>query len=83
MTAFDGVRTVLGSVLSLGDRTARLSMETPLLGAMAELDSMAVVSVIAGLEDRFGIEIADDEISADAFATVGSLAEFVAKKLGS
>jgi acyl carrier protein len=42
---------------------------------------MAVVSVITMIEDEFGIMIADDELSAELFATVGSLAEFVAQKL--
>jgi acyl carrier protein len=41
---------------------------------------MAVVGVIAALEDRFGIAIDDDDISASTFETVGSLADFVAQK---
>ncbi len=52
----------------------------PLLGSMPELDSMAVVAVITALEDHFGFEVDDDEISADTFATVGTLAAFVEEK---
>jgi len=47
-----------------------------LLGAIAELDSMAVVSVITTLEERLGLVIGDD-IDGQAFATAGSLTEFV------
>jgi acyl carrier protein len=42
---------------------------------------MAVVGVVTAIEEQFGITVNDDELSADVFATVGSLAEFVAGKL--
>jgi acyl carrier protein len=41
---------------------------------------MAVVGVIAALEDRFGFTVDDDEISGATFATFGSLIDFVASK---
>jgi acyl carrier protein len=72
--------TLLKDVLSLGDEVA-LSADTPLLGALPELDSMAVVNLIGALEDQFGIAIDDDEIGAATFESVGSLAAFVEKKL--
>lgn len=75
------VRNILGEVLSLGDRAGRLMSATPLLGSVPELDSMAVVTVITTLEERFGFAIEDDEISADVFATFGSLSAFVTGKL--
>ena len=80
MAVEDQVRGVLRDILSLGDRADRLSPDSPLLGALPELDSMAVVNVIAALEDRFGFSVDDDEISGDTFATLGSLVEFVAAK---
>jgi acyl carrier protein len=81
MATFDEVRGVLGQTLQLGDRTLTLMPETPLLGNLPELDSMAVVNLIAALEDQFGFAIDDDEISADVFATMASLARFVDQKL--
>ena len=80
MTLEEEVRAVLRDVLSLGDRAGRLARGSPLLGAVPELDSMAVVNVIAALEDRFGFTVDDDEISGDTFATLGSLVDFVAAK---
>jgi acyl carrier protein len=74
------VREILRDVLSLGGRADRLTAASPLLGAIPELDSMAVVGVIAALEDRFGIAVDDDEISGRTFETLGSLVEFVAGK---
>jgi acyl carrier protein len=74
------VKTLLTDVLNLGPAGAALDAGSPLLGALPELDSMAVVSLIAALEDRFGIMIDDDDISASTFETLGSLADFVAQK---
>jgi acyl carrier protein len=78
---FQEVRAVLRDVLRLGARAERLTRATQLLGGLPELDSMAVITVIGALEERFGITVADDEISADTFATVGALADFVNQKL--
>jgi len=52
-----------------------------LLGAIPELDSMAVVSLITTLEEQFGLVVDDDDINGATFATVGSLADFVSSKL--
>jgi acyl carrier protein len=77
------VLRALDDVLSLGGRAqAGFQRETPLLGALPELDSMAVVTLITSLEERFGIVVDDDEIDGNTFATVGSLVDFVAAKLG-
>jgi acyl carrier protein len=75
------VKTILTEALHLGAAGAALNADSPLLGALPELDSMGVVMVIAALEERFGIVVDDDEISATTFETVGSLAAFVAEKL--
>lgn len=72
---------VLDEVLSLRGRSASFSATTPLLGAIPELDSMAVVAVLTSLEERFGFVVGDDEVDGSTFATVGSLVEFVESKL--
>lgn len=75
------VLRVLDDVLSLGGRTARFTSDTPLLGSLAELDSMAVVTLITTLEDRFGLSVDDDDIDGSTFASVGSLVTFIQAKL--
>lgn len=75
------VLRILDEVLSLSGRAMGFDAATPLLGAIPELDSMAVVTLITTMEDRFGIVVDDDEISGDTFATVGSVTEFVSSKL--
>ncbi len=72
---------LLDDVLSLGGRTASFTRATPLLGAVPELDSMAVVSLITAIEERFGFVIEDDDIDGHTFETVGSLTDFVSGKL--
>jgi acyl carrier protein len=76
----DVLRT-LDCALSLGGRALAWTRDTPLLGAVPELDSMAVVSLITSLEERFGISVDDDEIDGATFGSVGSLVDFVAEKL--
>jgi acyl carrier protein len=78
----DDVKTILIDVLGLGDAGRRLDADSPLLGSLPELDSMAVVSIIGALEEQFDIVISDDDISASTFETLGSLAAFVAEKRG-
>lgn len=77
----DDVRMVVGGALRLGARAQVMDASTPLLGAIPELDSMAVVNVITALEEHFGISVADDEIGAATFATLGSLSAFIDQKL--
>jgi len=75
------VKRLLDQVLSLQGRSSTFTADTPLLGAVAELDSMAVVSLITAMEDHFGFSIDDDEIDGEVFASVGSLSAFVTGKL--
>ena len=75
------IKTILADVLSLGAAKDTLTEQSTLLGSIPELDSMAVVSLIAALEEHFDIVVDDDEISATTFETLGSLNAFVQQKL--
>lgn len=74
------VKNVLIDVLNLGPAGEALTADSPLLGSLPELDSMAVVTLLGALEERFGIVVDDDDISASTFETLGSLARFVEEK---
>ena len=74
------VLAILDDVLSLKGRAATFTAQTPLLGSIPELDSMAVAAVLTTLEERFGFTVNDDEIDGTTFATVGSLVGFVDAK---
>jgi acyl carrier protein len=73
---------ILVQVLSLNPIDAgHLTDDSPLLGAIPEFDSMAVVSIITTIEERFDVVVDDDEIEAAVFETLGSLVSFVKAKL--
>lgn len=81
MNITQAVLHVLDESLSLHGRSSAFSRDTPLLGAIPELDSMAVVSLITMLEEQFGLVVDDDDIDGSTFATVGSLTDYVSSKL--
>jgi acyl carrier protein len=77
-TTLDAVRSVLSATLGIDEaRATAMNAGTELLGSLPELDSMAVVELIYALEERFGVEVDGDEVTADVFETLGSLAAFV------
>lgn len=73
---------LVSSVLGLGARKSGLSEASRLMGAIPELDSMAVVSLLTAIEEEFGITVDDDDLDVSAFETVGTLAAFIARKAG-
>lgn len=81
MSVIEGVKRVLQESLQLGDRVNTFDLSTALFGSIPEFDSMVVVTVVAGLEEQFNIEIDDDDITAEIFESVGSLTRFVHEKL--
>lgn len=82
MSNIQAVKDLLAQTLQLGSRADALTPDSPLLGAMPELDSMAVVTILTAMEEHFGFSVDDDEISADTFETLGTLTAFVEQKLG-
>ncbi len=78
---FRQVLALLDDALSLNGRSASFTPDTPLLGSLPELDSMAVATLLTTIEEQFGIGIGDDEIDGSTLATVGSLSDFIAHKL--
>jgi acyl carrier protein len=79
MNTLDQLKGILRAALQLGARADAMTAASPLLGAIPEFDSMAVVTVLTMIEDEFGVSIS--EVSADLFETLGSLVGFVDGKL--
>lgn len=75
------VIATLGQVLNLGVRANKFTSETKLLGELPEFDSMAVITVITSLEERFGIVVEDDELDAEVFEDIASIVRFIDAKL--
>ena len=81
MDTAERLKRILGACLQLGPRANAFTPESPLLGGIPEFDSMAVVTLLTMIEDEFGITVEDDEVSADVFQTLGTLARFVEGKI--
>jgi acyl carrier protein len=78
---FENVKDVVVATLGIEDRADDLVPESRLLGSLPELDSIAVVELLLALQDRFGIEIEDDEVVGELFETLGQLTAFIDAKL--
>lgn len=81
MTTIEKLRAIVGDSLQLGNRASELSENDGLLGSIPEFDSMAVVTIVTMIEEEFDISVDDDELSAEVFETLGTLATFVSSKL--
>ena len=72
------LRALLRDTLGLpAARIAAFDDATELFGALPEFDSMAVATLLTGIEERFAILIEDDDVEAEDFATFGTLLAFV------
>lgn len=72
---------LLDRTLNLAGRSSALTDDTALMGAVPELDSMGVVSLLTAFEEQFGFSVEDDEIDGSVFETFGTLLAFVEGKL--
>jgi len=80
MSLVNEIKNILQDALQL-EEVSGWQEDTELLGAVPEFDSMAIVTVLTLVEDNYGIMIEDDEVSAEVFETLGSLASFLDTKL--
>lgn len=75
-------RSLLRDVLGLTQtQVDGFVSDTPLFGALPELDSMAVAGLLTEMEDRFDILIEDDDMDGDTFETFGTLVAFARAKV--
>jgi acyl carrier protein len=76
------LRALLGDVLGLdAGRVSTFDDQTLLFGALPEFDSMAVATLLTGIEERFAVLIEDDDVDAEDFASFGALSAFVRRKV--
>ncbi len=53
-----------------------------LFGEGLGLDSIATLEIIFALEEEFALEVEDDDLQVELFASVASLVEYVETRLG-
>ena len=77
-SADDKLRAILVDTLALDEqRVSTFDEDTELFGAIPELDSHAVMSLLTEIEDRFGFIIDDDDVDGEMLETYGALLRFV------
>jgi acyl carrier protein len=62
-----------------GDARAAPARDQPLVQS-GLVDSTGILEIVAFLESRFGVHAADEELAADNFGTIETIAKFVVAK---
>ena len=77
----DRIRRFIATELSWDGDAAAISDDDELIETDI-LDSLGVQQVVALVEEDFGIEIEDDELVAENFATLRAIGDLVRSKAG-
>ena len=67
--------------LNFIEGTKKIDEQVGLLGHGIGLDSIEILSVVAAIEDEFGLTLEDEELQVEYFRTLGSLVTFIQGKL--
>ena len=73
------LRQILAQVTGR-DELAGMPADLPLFGGGAGLDSLTGTLLLREVQRRFGVDVAAEDLSLDALATLGTLAAFVAAR---
>lgn len=58
-----------------------LPPDTPLLRDGVGLDSLGATLLLNRVRDKFGVDVADEDLNLDSLASIGTLAAFVADRV--
>lgn len=81
MSVFDRVHRFVIDEIGWKDAPDDLVADTPLMEA-GVFDSMGVFHLISFLEDEFDIEVLDEDLVPDNFATIATIEHLVARRGG-
>jgi acyl carrier protein len=71
------VRYLIADKLDVNLGYDDIGADMPLFDGGLKLDSLAIVELIAQIEDSFGFEFAEGDLNMDVFASVRRLAELI------
>ena len=80
-TIAERVKQLIVRSLGLEISPTELADDEILFGSGLGADSEATLEVVFALEAEFGIEVADEELRVELFATIQSLVDYVEQKL--
>jgi acyl carrier protein len=75
----DELRRFIVNELNFQGAVTDLTDDFPLLEE-AVVDSLGLLNIVTFLESSFGIEVADEDLVPDNFATIATIARFVEAK---
>jgi acyl carrier protein len=78
MDTATGIREYIRDELLVADGSS-LRDDTPLWGGV--LDSVGLMQLITFIEERFGVDIGDEELTSAHFGTIGDIAALVDRKV--
>ena len=79
MSTEDRVRDLIADNLRWGGTKTQLTADFPLIDNHV-IDSLGMITLVSALEDEFGIDVDDEDLVPDNFATIGQIAAFVDSK---
>jgi acyl carrier protein len=83
-TVLDGLKDLIANHLDVNANLADLHEDTNLLdGDSFHLDSIAIMGLIALIEERFNFQFGEDELNLEPFQSLKTLADFVSSKIAS
>ena len=74
------IKCLIVAALGLDIDPVEIPDDEVLFGGGMDLDSMATLEIVSAIEEAFGIMVEDDELTAELFDSVETLAEYVATK---
>jgi acyl carrier protein len=75
------IKQVIVDRLSLDVRAKDIGNEDQLFGGGLGLNSMATIEIIVGIEEEFGIQVADEDLRVELFDSVQAMADYVRGRL--
>ncbi len=75
----DRLKKLIIQRLKLQMEPGGIDDNAPLFGEGLGLDSIDALELVVGLEQEFGVQVPDEAVGREAFASINALAEFVLK----
>jgi acyl carrier protein len=79
MEVKDRLKKLIIQRLKLQMEPEAMDDDAPLFGEGLGLDSIDALELVVGLEQEFGVQVPDEAVGREAFASINALAEFVFK----